>query len=174
MSQLAIFYPLSVGVDNPVLRQISQPIDVIDSDVKDFGDVLLTLMYEYDGVGLAAPQLGKNIRMIAVTEWEEKKTTPRKGKQASHKKLVGERIMINPEILEYSTTTQITEEACLSVPKVFGDVKRYQRIKVKYQDSKGKIITKKLTGFNAVIVQHEIDHLNGILFVDKVIRFSKS
>jgi peptide deformylase len=81
--------------------------------------------------------------------------------------------MINPEILQHATATQITEEACLSVPNVFGEVERFQWIQVKYQNAQGKEIIKKLTGFNAVVVQHEIDHLNGILFTDKVIRFTK-
>jgi peptide deformylase len=78
--------------------------------------------------------------------------------------------MINPEIIEHATTTQITEEGCLSVPESSGEVERYAWIKVTYQDIHGKTIIKKLTGFNAIIVQHEIDHLNGILFVDKLLR----
>jgi peptide deformylase len=168
MSQLAIFYPLVVGVQNPILRQISQPIHVVDTDVQDFADILLTLMYEYDGIGLAAPQLGQNIRMIAVTQWKEGGGKKKNGKR-NQKELVGESVMINPEIVEHATTTQITEEGCLSVPEVSGEVERYAWIKVTYQNIHGKTITKKLTGFNAVIVQHEIDHLNGILFVDKLL-----
>ena len=134
--------------------------------MEDFADILLALMYEYDGVGLAAPQLGKNIRMIAVTQWKE---TKEKNKKKCTKELIGEYIMINPEILEYSKTTQKTEEACLSLPDLFGDVERFQWIKVKYQTVQGKENTKKLSGFNAVVVQHEIDHLNGVLFTDKII-----
>jgi peptide deformylase len=71
MSQLAIFYPLITGVHNPILRTISQPIHVVNADIQDFADILLTLMYEYDGIGLAAPQLGHHIRMIAVTQRKE-------------------------------------------------------------------------------------------------------
>ncbi|MDR2416486.1 MAG: peptide deformylase [Candidatus Peribacteria bacterium] len=168
MSQLAIFYPLVVGVQNPILRKISQPIHVIDTDVQDFANVLLTLMYEYDGIGLAAPQLGQNIRMIAVTHWKEAGGKKMKGKR-NKKELIGERVMINPEIIAYASTTQVTEEGCLSVPEVIGEVERYAWIKVTYQDIHGKTVTKKLTGFNAVIVQHEIDHLNGILFVDRLL-----
>jgi peptide deformylase len=81
--------------------------------------------------------------------------------------------MINPQILEYSKTTQTAEEACLSVPGIFGEVERYQWIKVKYQTPQGKEVTKKLSGFNAVVVQHEIDHLNGVLFTDKVCKFTR-
>jgi peptide deformylase len=89
------------------------------------------------------------------------------------REIIGEYIMINPEILEHSTTRQVIEEACLSVPNVIGEVERFQWIKVKYQNIQGKSLTKKLNGLNAVVVQHEIDHLNGILFTDKVIRFTK-
>jgi peptide deformylase len=168
MNQLTIFYPLITGVHNPILRTVSQPIHVVDADVQDFADILLALMYEYDGIGLAAPQLGQHIRMIAVTQWKEDGGKKKNGKR-DHKKLIGEYVMINPEITQHATTTQITEEGCLSVPKFTGEVERYARIKVTYQDVNGKIVTKKLTGFNAVIVQHEIDHLNGILFVDKLL-----
>jgi peptide deformylase len=81
--------------------------------------------------------------------------------------------MINPEIIEHSMTKQVTEEACLSIPNVFGEVERYKWVKIKYQNIQGKEIIKKLTGFTAIVVQHEIDHLNGILFTDKVIKFTK-
>jgi methionyl-tRNA formyltransferase len=115
--------------------------------------------------------------MIAVTEWKEEKTKQRntssKHPKKVKKEIIGEYVMINPEILEHSTTTQITEEACLSIPNVFGEVQRFQRIKVKRQTPQGKTITKKLNGFNAVVVQHEIDHLSGVLFTDKVLRFTK-
>jgi peptide deformylase len=167
MNQLTIFYPLVVGVDNPILRKKSEPIHVFDTEMAEFADILLTLMTTYDGVGLAAPQLGKHIRMIAITARQEKKG--KNGKKDT-KTYLGEWVMCNPEILDHSTTKQITEEACLSVPGEFGEVERWQWITVKYQDTTGKEIVKKLKGFNAVIVQHEIDHLNGILFTDKVIK----
>ena len=117
--------------------------------------------------------------MAAVTEWREKdkrgKLKEERGKKKGRKlkmELIGEYIIINPEILEHSVTTQVTEEACLSVPGVVGEVERFQWVKIKYQNIQGKEIIKKLNGFNAVVVQHEIDHLNGVLFTDKVIKFT--
>jgi peptide deformylase len=77
--------------------------------------------------------------------------------------------MINPEILEFSKTTQVNEEGCLSVPDSFGNVRRSTWIKVKYSTPEGKILTKKFTGRNAVVIQHEVDHLDGILFIDKLV-----
>jgi len=77
--------------------------------------------------------------------------------------------MINPEIIKHTQNTLLGEEACLSLPGIFGDVKRYSSVTVKYQDSKGKEHIEKLTGYNAIVAQHEIDHINGILFIDKAI-----
>lgn len=159
----SIFYPLVIGADHPILRKKSEPIMEFSKEIQDFSDILLALMYEYDGIGLAAPQLGENIRMIAVTHRKEQKWTTKK------RQIVEEYVMLNPEIIEHSEQKQVNEEACLSLPKVFGDVERYTRIKVKYFDSHGKWYTRKLQGFSAVVVQHEIDHLDGILFIDKVL-----
>lgn len=159
----SIFYPLVIGADNPILRKKSEPITEFSKEIQDFSDILLELMYEYDGVGLAAPQLGENIRMIAVTHRKEQKW-PKKRRQ-----IVDEYVMINPKIIEHSEQKQINEEACLSLPKLFWEVERYAWIKVTYFDPNGKVHTKKLQGFSAVVAQHEIDHLDGILFIDKVI-----
>jgi peptide deformylase len=111
-------------------------------------------------VGLAAPQIGKNIRIIATTQWVRKN---------NKNKLINETIMINPNITKKSKEMVIAEEACLSVPDVYGNVKRHKNIVIEYMDSKGNKQTKKLKDFNATIIQHEIDHLNGVLFVDKLI-----
>ena len=102
--------------------------------------------------------------MIATTQW---KKVPQ-GKNAD-KDYLGETLLINPEIVDKSKEMQISEEACLSVPGEQGNVKRHQRIVVKFQDKKGRWKKQKYSGFNACILQHEIDHLNGILFTDKLI-----
>ena len=165
MKKLSIFYPLVVGEDQPVLRKKAERVENFTPEVEEFSDALLELMYEYDGVGLAAPQVGQSIRMIAVTQRKEQKG---KGK-GIRRNVIGELVMVNPEILEHSETTWINEEACLSIPGIFGEVKRYKWIKVKYFTPQGKQIIKKLTGRDSVVVQHEIDHLEGILFTDKLV-----
>lgn len=160
MVDLTNFYPIQTGVNNKILRAKNKKIEVIDNDLKSFADDLLELMYEYDGVWLAAPQIGKNIRMIAITTWKEtKKWTER----------ASEQIMLNPKIIEKSDEMVISEEACLSLPNIVGDVKRHKNITVEFTNIKWQKKTKKLKNYNAFIVQHEIDHLDGILFVDKVI-----
>ena len=117
-------------------------------------------MYQNKGVGLAAPQVGENIRVIATSQRDKKKTKD---------KFLGETIMINPKIIEKSKETILREEACISLPNCTGMVRRYYAITVEFLDLKGKKQTKKYKEFNAVIVQHEIDHLDGVLFMDKVV-----
>ena len=119
-------------------------------------------MRKNKGVGLAAPQAGKNIRIIATTQ---RSTNKRNADDV----LLGETIMINPEIIEKSHDTIIWKEACISLPDILGNVKRHKAITVCYLDIKGHKQTKKLKDFNAVIVQHEMDHLDGVLFTDKVL-----
>ncbi len=116
------------------------------------------LVHEYDGVWLAAPQLGFTIRLIATTQWKIIKWDY---------KLKATTMMINPEITAHSDSTQVDEEGCLSLPWIFGQVERYKQITVQYTTIEGKSESKQLSWLDAVIIQHEIDHLNGILFIDK-------
>ena len=160
MSDLANFYPIQIGEDNKILRTKSKDIDVIDSDLVSFADDLLDLMYEYDGVWLAAPQVWKNIRMIAIT-------TRKTGKK--WQELASEEVMINPIITEASPDMVVSEEACLSLPNIIWNVKRHKNITVEYKNIDGFKKKKKLKNYNSFIIQHEIDHLEWILFVDKVI-----
>ncbi|MDR0860088.1 MAG: peptide deformylase [Candidatus Peribacteria bacterium] len=168
MSTHSIFYPIITGENNPILRKKSAPIQEFTPEIEEFAEILLELMYEYDGIGLSAPQLGQNIRMIAVTDWRE--TKGKKDRKGNPKRtLIGEQVLVNPEILEFSKTTQVNEEGCLSVPNAFGNVRRSTGVKVKYSTPQGKSITKKFSGRNAIVIQHEIDHLDGILFIDKLV-----
>ena len=153
-------YPLQYGAHNPYLRTTSQSIDTINEEVEQLGADLIELMREYDGVWLAAPQIGKDLRMIATTQ---RKGT---GKKQKH---ITDTLMINPDIIEESDETITTEEGCLSLPWVIKKVERPKTILLRYQWLDGKTYTQTYTGFNAVIIQHEIDHLDGILFIDKAI-----
>ena len=112
-------------------------------------------------VGLAAPQVGENIRVIATSQREHKKNKD---------KLLWETIMINPSITNTSKETILREEACISLPNCTGMVKRHKTIQVEFLDIHGKKQKQKYKDFNAVIIQHEIDHLDGILFVDKLVK----
>lgn len=102
--------------------------------------------------------------MIYTTQWK---------KTAKGLKFLSDQIMLNPEILAKSVTMNKDVEGCLSLPGIEGLVKRYDWVKVKFQDETGKKITKMYKGFDARIVQHEIDHLNGVLFIDKATKLQK-
>lgn len=160
MSDLTNFYPIQTGTENKTLRTKSNEVANINKDIKDFAYDLIELMYEYDWVWLAAPQVGKNIRIIATTTRKENK---------KWSELVDETIMINPVIVEKSQETILSEEACLSVPGIIGTVKRHKLIVVEYLDLNWYKKKKKLKNYNAFIIQHEIDHLDAILFVDKLV-----
>ena len=164
INQIKVFYPLQTWENNKILRKKSDRVDIFDDEIKDFAEILLDLMYAYDGVWLAAPQVGKNIRVIATTQWKEMKKW-----RKTDKKIIWETAMINPEILEHSEEIKKWEEACLSVPGLCWDVERWTWIVVKYQDKKWKTHVQKYTWFSAVVIQHEMDHLDWVLFTDKVV-----
>ena len=157
-------YSIISGATNPILRSVADPIKNFDDSIKQLALDMKLVCHEEDGVGLAAPQIGLSIRMIYTTQWKE---TP-KGL-----KFLSDQIMVNPEITAKSTTTNKDVEGCLSLPGIEGMVKRYDWIKVKFQDTTGKKLTKTYKGFDARVIQHEIDHLDGILFIDKVAKLQK-
>jgi peptide deformylase len=140
-----IIYP------SDILRKKSKKIrNFNDSDLKKFAEELSKTMKKADGLGLAAPQLGHNSRIIAINA---------KG---------NDKIFINPRItLRSWFRKEIGEEGCLSLPKIYGLIKRHKKIKVVYYDLSGQKKKLRAEGLLARVFQHEIDHLNGILFIDR-------
>ncbi len=151
-------YKILTGATNPILRAVADPIDHFTNDIAQLWEDMKKICHDYDGVGLAAPQIGLPLRMIYITHWRK---TP-KGT-----KYINDQIMINPEILSQSETLNTDVEGCLSLPWLTGKVKRHDWIRVKFQDIEWKVGTKNYKGFDARIIQHEIDHINGVLFIDK-------
>lgn len=142
---------------NPILRQIAAPVEtaeILKPEFQNFLDEMIATMND-KGVGLAGPQVGVSKRVIIV------------------KTKTGPEVFINPKIFSNSLFKNEGEEGCLSVPGVWGMVKRFKRIKVKALNRKGEKEMIKASGLEAVIFQHEIDHLDGVLFVDKVERLLK-
>ena len=146
---------IQTGLENPILRTRSKEVEKLTPAVKklirDMHDTL-----HLDGIGLAAPQVGENLRVILAT------LNPGTKKENTI-------TLINPVITYFSRDTVIDEEGCLSLPKVFGDVERSYEIIVQYRDEQFKIEVLKLRGLNARIIQHETDHVDGILFADKIV-----
>jgi len=150
--------------DEAALRQKSLPVTSITPDIKALmGDLLETLRTsERPGVGLAAPQIGKNVRMIVLES---------EGWKNDKEELVGViplKILLNPEVIKVSEEKDERFEGCLSVPAYNGYVTRPKKIKVTALDENGNEILIKASGFLARVLQHEIDHLDGILFIDHI------
>jgi len=151
-------YPIQTGLNNPILRKKSEDVSHITDEIKEFAEILHRWMELYDGIWLAAPQIWINKRMVAVCQLNKKED-----------KIISSSVLINPKIIEKSSKTFIQEEGCLSLPGMEWDVKRHFKVKIEYLDIKGKKHEMNLTWLNAAILQHEIDHLDWILFWDKVI-----
>jgi len=139
---------------NPLLKTVSKPVDQVDDDLRRLMDDMLETMYAAPGIGLAAIQVSvpKRVLVIDLQDQDDGAKNPR--------------YFVNPEILETSDAMSVYQEGCLSVPGQFADVERPARVKVRYLDYEGKEHTEDMDGLMATCLQHEIDHLNGILFVD--------
>ncbi len=137
----------------PVLRQETEKIETFDSNLAKLVEDMAETMYDAPGIGLAAPQIGKSIKLIIVDTSE--------GKEGEKKY----QALVNPEIIAHEGS-QVDEEGCLSVPELTANVTRHQKITVLYQDLQGQAHELSTENRFAVVLQHEIDHLNGILFID--------
>jgi peptide deformylase len=135
---------------NPILRQKAASIsDALAPEIQSLIPQMIEAMKGHRGIGLAAPQIGQSIRLIIVNHQD------------------GPIAMINPIITKKSLLKKWDEEGCLSIPGVYGEVKRHQKVSVTYTDKTGASQTLDAEGLLARIVQHEIDHIDGILFIDK-------
>lgn len=145
-----------VRYPNKILRAKSKEISDFESpDIKKLIAEMIPTMKNANGIGLAAPQIGKNIRLTVI----ETKNGPLP--------------LINPKIIKKSFKKEISEEGCLSLPGVFGTVKRHKKIKFKALTPEGQEMIYDAEGLFARVVQHEIDHLDGILFIDKAIEITE-
>lgn len=135
---------------NPTLRKKCEKVEEITPEIKKLGLDMIDIMLKNKGVGLAAPQVGELKRVIAVFTKK------------------GPRIFINPKILKKSKKTEKMEEGCLCFPDLFFNIKRPKGVEFEALDEEGKKVTIKDEGFLARILQHEVDHLEGILFIDKI------
>ncbi|MGE1063270.1 peptide deformylase [Megasphaera paucivorans] len=133
----------------PILKGTAQPVETITKQTKKLLDDMAETMYAAEGVGLAAPQVNVPQQLIVLDGGN------------------GLIELINPEIIETSKEMEIGSEGCLSVPGYYGEVERYSKIKVKSLNRRGKVVYFNPEGFLARIFQHEIDHLTGVLFIEK-------
>ena len=141
-------------IPNPLLRKKSVPINIITKNEIDISKKIMKIMNGAPGIGLAAPQIGilKRIITINIRESENEKSLNYS--------------LFNPEIISYSKNMVMMEEGCLSVPKQFAEIERPEKIYFKYVNEKNIKIEKEATGSESRVIQHEIDHLEGKLFID--------
>jgi peptide deformylase len=148
-------------VPDPVLKQVSKRVDAVTDETRALMDDMLETMYAAPGIGLAAVQVGVPIRVIVMDlAKEDEKPEPR--------------YFVNPEILETVEETQTYEEGCLSVPDFFDEVERPKKVKIRYLDYNGAEVVEWAEGMYAVCIQHEMDHLQGTLFIDHLSRLKRS
>ena len=151
---------------HPILEQKAESVLKVDADVKKFLDDMLETMYADKGVGLAAPQIGVSKRIVVIdAEQYEEDGEYKKGNPL---------YLINPEIVYKSEETILFCEGCLSVPKQNAEVERHYKVKVRYLDYDGKEKEIEAEDYLAVILQHEIDHLDGILYIDRISRLKRN
>lgn len=151
--------PLIILPD-PVLRKISTPIERVDANLQKLADDMLETMYQAPGIGLAAIQVGEPLRLLVIdVAGKDEPKAPQ--------------VFINPEILWKSDEPNVYEEGCLSIPDYYAEVERPKRIRVSYLDRDGKKQECEADGLLATCLQHEIDHLDGVLFIDHISKLKR-
>jgi peptide deformylase len=154
-----------IETPDPRLRTISKPVETIDAELQTLIDDMFETMYAAPGIGLAAIQVGVPKRLLVVDLQEEE--------DEEGKPIRDPRVFINPEILEESDEVQLYNEGCLSVPDQYAEVERPARIRARWQDREGKAHEEQLDGLLGICLQHEMDHLEGILFIDHLSRLKR-
>lgn len=164
---------------NPILREVSKPVTEFNADLKKLAQDMLETMYDANGIGLAAPQVGELKRVLVIDtrpkfspEEMEKQRYENDDQTDLEKKIPQPLILVNPQIVKGDGKTTF-DEGCLSVPSFYETVERYNQVIVKAQDLGGKEFSITTDGLLAICIQHEMDHLEGTLFIDHI-SFTKS
>lgn len=149
-----------VILPDPVLRQLSLPVERVDDELRRFADDMLETMYDAPGIGLAAIQVGEPLRMLVIDlAKEDEPKAPQ--------------VFINPEIVAHGDGLSVYEEGCLSIPDYYAEVERPDTVTVKYLDRDGAERVIEADALLATCLQHEIDHLNGVLFIDHISKLKR-
>jgi peptide deformylase len=154
-----------IETPDPRLRTVSAPVETVDAALQTLIDDMFETMYAAPGIGLAAIQVGVPKRLLVIDLQEEQ--------DAEGKPVRDPRVFINPEILETSEDLQVYQEGCLSVPDQYADVERPATVRARWQDREGKVHEEQIDGLLAVCLQHEMDHLEGVLFIDHLSRLKR-
>jgi len=149
-----------ITLPDALLRQVSRPVERVDDELRRFADDMLETMYDAPGIGLAAIQVGQPLRMLVLDiSKDDEEASPH--------------LFINPQIVKRSDEMHIHEEGCLSIPDYYAEVERPAVVTVTYLDHNGKEKEHEADGLLATCLQHEIDHLNGVLFIDHISKLKR-
>ncbi|WP_305096646.1 peptide deformylase [Croceibacterium aestuarii] len=166
-------------VPDPRLKTVSTRVETFDAALKTLVDDMFETMYAADGIGLAAIQVGEPLRLLVIDLQEpdedaEPVPCEHDGHAHTHQPVKNDpRVFVNPEILDPSDDLKTYQEGCLSVPEIYADVDRPARCRVRWQDLEGKVHEEDMEGMMAVCIQHEMDHLEGVLFIDHLSRLKR-
>lgn len=167
-------------VPDPILKQVSAPVEKFDDELKALVDDMFETMYDAPGIGLAAIQVGVPLRVLVIDlqpddpDAEPEVCTAHGGHHHTHVPTLREpRVFINPEILDASEDCTVYSEGCLSVPEIYADVERPSRIRARWQGIDGTVHEEEIDDLLATCLQHEMDHLDGILFIDHLSRLKR-
>ncbi|TCD16465.1 peptide deformylase [Oricola cellulosilytica] len=149
-----------VLLPDPILRKSSAPVERVDDQLRRFADDMLETMYDAPGIGLAAIQVGEPLRMLVIdVAKEDEEKNPQ--------------VFINPEVVATGDGLSVYEEGCLSIPDYYAEVERPANVTVNYLDREGREKSLEANGILATCLQHEIDHLNGVLFIDHISKLKR-
>ena len=171
-----------VHIPDPVLRRKSKPVERVDDDLRRFLDDMLETMYDAPGIGLAAVQVGEPLRIFTVdcAKRSDKEDGAENGEPVEAAGGDSEEepphdpiFLINPEIVAFSDERNVYEEGCLSIPDYYAEVERPAGCTVKYIDRDGNEQMLEADGLLATVIQHEYDHLNGVLFIDHISKLKR-
>ena len=162
------------------LKVVSEPVTRFDDELKTLVEDMFETMYDAPGIGLAAIQVGVPLRVLVIDlQPEDPDAEPvacnHDGHHHHHQPTKKEpRVFINPEVLDPSEEHSVYQEGCLSVPEIYAEVERPARIRARWQDLDGKVHEEEMDGLMATCLQHEMDHLEGILFIDHLSRLKRN
>ena len=154
-------------VPHPVLKQVSKPVDKVDDALRALMDDMLETMYDAPGIGLAAVQIGEPVRVIVMDLQERPEGDP------EAEAVKQPRYFVNPEIVWKSEELAPYEEGCLSVPEIYDEVMRPAKVRLRYLNYQGEQVEEEADGLFATCIQHEMDHLEGVLFIDHLSKLKR-
>jgi len=167
-------------IPDPLLKQVSAPVEKFDDDLRALVADMFETMYDAPGIGLAAVQVGVPSRVLVIDlqpedeDAEPEVCTAHGGHHHTHRPTIKQpRVFINPVLSDPSEEVAVYSEGCLSVPEVYADVERPVRVRAQWQDLDGKQHDEVIDGFLATVLQHELDHLEGIVFIDRLSRLKR-